>query len=116
MLRVRDGAYRAARAQLGERRRAAAPHPRLRLYRYLLPWDQRAFWATTVGSEIAGAVPIVGDLVLVLLRVGWDVGGLTLARFYALHVLILPLATVTPDGPALVMVRRLHRPGAVRKP
>jgi hypothetical protein len=74
---------------------------------YLLPWDQRAFWATTVGSEIAGAVPIVGDLVLVLLRVGWDVGALTLARFYALHVLIFPLSTVTLMGLHFVMVRRL---------
>jgi hypothetical protein len=38
---------------------------------YLLPWDQRAFWATTVGTEIAAAIPIIGNLSLVFLRVGW---------------------------------------------
>ncbi len=73
---------------------------------YLLPWDQRAFWATTVGTEIAGSIPIIGELALVFLRVGWDVGALTLSRFYALHVLILPLATVFLMGMHFLMVRR----------
>lgn len=57
---------------------------------YLLPWDQRAFWATTVGSEMAGGIPQFGDLALVFLRGGWDVTAITLSRFYALHVLVLP--------------------------
>jgi hypothetical protein len=73
---------------------------------YLLPWDQRAFWATTVGSEIAGSIPAIGDLALVFLRVGWDVTGLTLSRFYALHVLVLPVATVLLMGAHFLMVRR----------
>ena len=73
---------------------------------YLLPWDQRAFWATTVGSEIVGAIPVVGDLALVFMRVGWDVTALTLSRFYALHVLILPLATLALMGAHFLMVRR----------
>ena len=58
---------------------------------YLLPWDQRAFWATTVGTEIAGSVPIVGDWLLNLLRGGADVTEATLGRFFGMHVLVLPL-------------------------
>lgn len=73
---------------------------------YLLPWDQRAFWATTVGSEIAGALPAIGNLALVMLRVGWDVTGETLSRFYALHVMIVPLATVGFMLAHFLMIRR----------
>jgi ubiquinol-cytochrome c reductase cytochrome b subunit len=58
---------------------------------YLLPWDQRAFWATTVGTEIAAAVPFVGDALLNLLRGGADVTDATLSRFFGMHVLVLPL-------------------------
>ena len=73
---------------------------------YLLPWDQRAFWATTVGTEIAGAIPVIGNLALVFLRVGWGVGSQTLSRFYALHVIVVPLATVAFMGAHFMMVRR----------
>lgn len=73
---------------------------------YLLPWDQRAFWATTVGSEIAGSIPVIGDLALVFLRVGWEVGALTLSRFYTLHAIVLPIATVGLMGLHFLMVRR----------
>jgi len=73
---------------------------------YLLPWDQRAFWATTVGSEIAGAIPAIGNLALVLLRVGWNVTGDTLSRFYGLHVIIVPLATVAFMVTHFLMIRR----------
>lgn len=58
---------------------------------YLLPWDQRAYWATTVGTEIAGAVPIVGQPLLLLLRGGPDITEATLSRFFGIHVLVLPL-------------------------
>jgi len=58
---------------------------------YLLPWDQKAFWATTVGTEIAGSMPIIGDQILLLLRGGADVGEATLTRFYGIHVLVLPI-------------------------
>ncbi len=57
---------------------------------YLLPWDQRAFWATTVGSEIAGAVPLVGKTLLVVLRGGAEVTARTLSRFFGIHVLVAP--------------------------
>lgn len=58
---------------------------------YLLPWDQRAFWATVVGTEIAGGVPLIGPPVLELLRGGQDVTDATLGRFFGMHVLVLPL-------------------------
>jgi hypothetical protein len=73
---------------------------------YLLPWDQRAFWATTVGSEIAGSIPVIGDLALVYLRVGWDISAQTLSRFYALHVIALPILTIAMMGAHFLMVRR----------
>jgi quinol-cytochrome oxidoreductase complex cytochrome b subunit len=74
---------------------------------YLLPWDQRAFWATTVGTEIAASIPVIGQLALVFLRVGWDVADLTLSRFYGLHIIIVPLATVAFMLVHFMMVRRL---------
>jgi hypothetical protein len=73
---------------------------------YLLPWDQRAYWATTVGTEIAGAVPAIGNLALVFLRVGWDVAGQTLSRFYALHVIVVPVFTLGFMGAHFLMVRK----------
>lgn len=73
---------------------------------YLLPWDQRAYWATTVGSEIAGSIPVIGDIALVFLRVGWDVTEQTLSRFYALHVIALPIITLGMMGAHFLMVRR----------
>lgn len=74
---------------------------------YLLPWDQRAYWATTVGTDIAGSFPIIGEPALVFLRVGWDVNALTLSRFYAFHVMILPILTLFLMGLHFLMVRRL---------
>ena len=79
---------------------------------YLLPWDQRAYWATTVGTDIAGSVPAVGNLILVMLRVGWDVSEATLGRFYGLHVIITPLLTLTFMLAHFVMIRKL----GVKKP
>lgn len=74
---------------------------------YLLPWDQRSYWATTVGTDIGGGLPVVGELVLVYLRVGWDVTAQTLSRFYALHIILLPISTLIFMGLHFLMVRRL---------
>ncbi len=57
---------------------------------YLLPWNQLAFFATKVGTDIAGSVPIIGEWTLRFLRGGDHVGGGTLSRFYGWHVAILP--------------------------
>jgi quinol-cytochrome oxidoreductase complex cytochrome b subunit len=57
---------------------------------YLLPWNQLSYWATTVGTEITGAIPLAGNYIKLLLRGGEGVTGETLARFYVLHVVILP--------------------------
>jgi ubiquinol-cytochrome c reductase cytochrome b subunit len=58
---------------------------------YLLPWDQKAYWATQVGTNIAGTVPFIGGALVKLLRGGTQLGAATLTRFYAFHVLWLPL-------------------------
>jgi quinol-cytochrome oxidoreductase complex cytochrome b subunit len=57
---------------------------------YLLPWNQQAFWATTVGTSIAGSVPFVGDFILKALRGGTDLSALTLSRFFAAHIWMFP--------------------------
>ena len=57
---------------------------------YLLPWHQQAYWATTVGTRIAGSVPFIGDFVLKVLRGGPDLSALTLQRFFSAHIWILP--------------------------
>ncbi len=59
---------------------------------YLLPWDQKAYWATAVGTNIAGTTPVVGGYLTTLLRGSADLGAATLTRFYAFHVLWLPLS------------------------
>jgi quinol-cytochrome oxidoreductase complex cytochrome b subunit len=61
---------------------------------YLLPWDQLAFWAVTVGTEMAGYAPFVGGTVQGVLMGGETVGSSTLLRFYVLHVLALPFLIV----------------------
>ena len=62
---------------------------------YLLPWDQKAYWATTVGTRIAGTAPVVGDSLLRILRGGEDLTAVTLARFFGVHVWVLPGALLT---------------------
>jgi quinol-cytochrome oxidoreductase complex cytochrome b subunit len=59
---------------------------------YLLPWDQKAFWATTVGTRIAGIPPVIGDSILRALRGGETLSAVTLARFYGGHIWMLPAA------------------------
>ena len=61
---------------------------------YLLPWNQLSYWATTVGTEVTRAVPLIGNHLSLLLRGGETVSGETLARFYVLHVVVLPWVIV----------------------
>jgi ubiquinol-cytochrome c reductase cytochrome b subunit len=73
---------------------------------YLLPWDQKAYWATEVGTNIAGTTPVMGDMLLKLFRGGTQLGAATLTRFYALHVLLLPVLLGTIVGLHLFLVIR----------
>jgi ubiquinol-cytochrome c reductase cytochrome b subunit len=57
---------------------------------YLLPWDEKAYWATNVGTNMAGTTPLVGESLLRVVRGGTELGAAALTRFYAVHVLILP--------------------------
>ena len=59
---------------------------------YLLPWDQLSFWAITVGTNIAGYAPVLGSTARAILLGGREVGQEALTRFYALHIMALPLA------------------------
>jgi quinol-cytochrome oxidoreductase complex cytochrome b subunit len=65
---------------------------------YLLPWDQLAFWAVTVGTNIISAMPVLGEKTRFLLLGGHIVGENALLRFYVLHVLILPLVGLVLIG------------------
>ena len=57
---------------------------------YLLPWDQKAFWATTVGTRIASVAPGVGEWIFLVMRGGEEITAVTLARFFGVHVWVLP--------------------------
>jgi len=72
---------------------------------YLLPWNQLAFFATRVGTDIAGVVPIVGPWMLRFLRGGEQVTGGTLSRFYGWHVAILPAITTLLIGAHILLVQ-----------
>jgi quinol-cytochrome oxidoreductase complex cytochrome b subunit len=58
---------------------------------YLLPWDQLALWAVTVGTNMAGSIPFIGEKVRYILLGGPSVDQATLIRFFVLHVVVLPL-------------------------
>lgn len=60
---------------------------------YLLPWNQISYFATKVGTDVAGSTPLVGAAIARILRGGDDVGAATLTRFFALHVMVLPMIT-----------------------
>jgi quinol-cytochrome oxidoreductase complex cytochrome b subunit len=74
---------------------------------YLLPWDQRAYWATTVGTSIAGTVPFIGNFINQVLRGGADLSAVTLARFFSVHIWWFPALIAALIGIHLYMVIRL---------
>ena len=71
---------------------------------YLLPWDQKAYWATAVGTSIAGQVPVLGPYIAKVLKGGTELGTATLTRFFAFHVLMLPAAAAALIGVHLFLV------------
>ncbi|MGN6216962.1 MAG: cytochrome b [Solirubrobacterales bacterium] len=74
---------------------------------YLLPFDQRSFWASIVGININGTGPIVGPYLSDFLRAGPELGATTLARFYAIHMLLVPGAIIALIGAHLYLVVKL---------
>ena len=72
---------------------------------YLLPWDEKAYWATVVGVEIASTAPVLGDVVAKVFRGGDEIGAVTLSRFYALHTIWLPWIAFSLVGIHLFLVR-----------
>jgi ubiquinol-cytochrome c reductase cytochrome b subunit len=73
---------------------------------YLLPWDQKAYWATTVTINIARSAPFIGESIAAVMRGGTELGALTLLRWYAMHVLLLPAALVVLTAAHLYLMRR----------
>jgi ubiquinol-cytochrome c reductase cytochrome b subunit len=73
---------------------------------YLLPWDNRAYWGTVVTTQIAGQAPLAGPYLARLLGGGAAVGTVTFARFYGLHVLLLPPATFLLIALHIYLVRK----------
>jgi quinol-cytochrome oxidoreductase complex cytochrome b subunit len=74
---------------------------------YLLPWDQKAFWATTVGTQIAGTPPIIGPYILRIIRGGTEISAVTLVRFFGTHVWVLPSLLSILIGIHLYLVIRI---------
>ena len=73
---------------------------------YLLPWNELSFFATRVGSDIAGAVPVIGPALKVFIRGGEDVTGATLSRLFGFHVALLPGIFTIILGIHLLLVQR----------
>jgi quinol-cytochrome oxidoreductase complex cytochrome b subunit len=71
---------------------------------YLLPFNQKSYWATTVGTSIAGTVPALGDFILKVLRGGSDISALTLSRFFSAHIWIFPAALAGLIGVHLYLI------------
>lgn len=80
---------------------------------YLLPWDQLAFWAVTVGSNIAAYMPVIGEYVRFLLLGGNEVGQMALLRFYVLHIALLPLVAAVLLG---IHFWRIRKDGGLSRP
>lgn len=74
---------------------------------YLLPWDQKAFWATIVGTKIAEVTPFVGETLLRIMRGGPELSAVTLARFFGVHVWFLPAALLALVSIHLYLIIRI---------
>jgi quinol-cytochrome oxidoreductase complex cytochrome b subunit len=74
---------------------------------YLLPWDQKAYWATTVGTRIASVAPVIGGWLLRVMRGGQELTAVTLARFFGVHVWVLPTALILLISIHLYLIIRI---------
>ncbi len=74
---------------------------------YLLPWDQKAYWATTVGTQFVRTTPVIGNWLLTVVQGGQTLSAVTLARFFGAHVWILPASLMLIVAIHLYLVVRL---------
>jgi ubiquinol-cytochrome c reductase cytochrome b subunit len=79
---------------------------------YLLPWDQKAYWATVVGTNVVGTVPVVGGLLLRIVRGGTELSNLALSRFFAIHTYILPWGLALLAGMHIFLLERAGAGGS----
>lgn len=82
---------------------------------YLLPWDEKAYFASAVGTNIITEIPVIGPPIQQLLRGGQQMGTLTLSRFFVLHVFILPAFLVSFIGAHLYLFRRAGPAGPIKE-
>jgi ubiquinol-cytochrome c reductase cytochrome b subunit len=80
---------------------------------YLLPWDQKAYFATAVGTNIAGEVPLIGDWLKALMRGGTEMGTLTLSRFFVAHVFLIPAGIFTFVAAHVYLFRKAGSAGPI---
>ena len=76
---------------------------------YLLPWGQMSYWGAQVIISLFGAIPVVGDALVEFIRGDYSISDITLNRFFALHVIVLPLALI---GLVFVHIVALHEVGS----
>jgi len=74
---------------------------------YLLPWDQKAYWATTVGTKIVSTPPFIGEFLLRIVRGGQELSAVTLTRFFGVHVWILPALLLLLVGIHMYLVIKI---------
>ena len=82
---------------------------------YLLPWDQKAFWATIVGTRIAGTPPFIGEWILRIVRGGEELSAVTLARFFGVHIWVLPASLLLLTTIHLYLVIKIGISDVTRK-
>jgi len=82
---------------------------------YLLPWDQKAYFATAVGTNVAGQMPLIGALLTRVLRGGDTIGTLTLSRFYVGHVFLIPAFIIMFIGAHILLFRKAGPAGPVHE-
>ena len=81
---------------------------------YLLPWDQKAYWATTVTINVAKSTPFIGEQIANLMRGGSDLGALTLGRWYSAHAFLLPMTLVMLLAAHIALMRKHGISGPLR--
>lgn len=73
---------------------------------YTLPWDQVGYWAASIVTAVPGSIPVVGELIVLLLRGGTGLGQETLTRFYSSHTFVLPWLTAVFMLAHFLMIRK----------